>query len=84
IAGGRGGVWWRLSAFDSGAADAEAEGLVVGDDSAHRVKADPVPSFQGNVDGATAHVGELLADGWAVVVTASGPGLVDRARDVLA
>ncbi len=81
---GRGGVWWQLSAFDSGAADAEDEGLTVGDDSAHRIKAVAVPSFQGNVEGATAHVGALLDDGWSVVVTASGPGMVDRARDVLA
>nr|WP_194717098.1 transcription-repair coupling factor [Microbacterium sp. CFBP 13617] len=84
ISSGRGGVWWQLSAFDSGAADAEDEGLVVGEESAYRVKADPVPSYQGNVDGATSHVGLLLADGWSVVVTASGPGMVDRARDVLA
>jgi transcription-repair coupling factor (superfamily II helicase) len=80
------GVWWTLSAFDSGAADAASEGLVERgpDASAVRIPAGPVPSFQGNVDGATEHVGELLHDGWAVVVTASGAGLADRARDVLA
>ena len=53
-------------------------------DTAIRVPGSSVPSFQGNVDGATAHVGELLADGWRVVVAASGAGLVERARDVLA
>src|SRR5690606_27549465 len=68
----RGGAWWTLSAFDAG------------DESALRIEADAVPSLQGNVDGATAHVGELVAAGWSVVVAASGPGLADRARDVLA
>ncbi|PZU49717.1 MAG: transcription-repair coupling factor [Microbacterium sp.] len=80
--GERGGVWWSFSGFDSGEADAADEGL--GDSDVVRVAARPVPSFQGNVDGATAHVGELIADGWSVVVAASGAGLVDRARDVLA
>ena len=86
----RGGVWWTLSAFDSGAADAAAEGLIDDIDvaleasAAVRVPGSALPSFQGNVDGATAHVGQLLADGWRVVVAASGAGLVERARDVLA
>ncbi|WP_171013087.1 transcription-repair coupling factor [Microbacterium sp. 2FI] len=91
----RGGVWWTLSVFDSGEADAAAalagapgDGFDI--DAALeaaavvRVPGTGVPSFQGNVDGATAHVGELLAAGWRVVVTASGTGLVERARDVLA
>ena len=77
----RGGPWLTFSAFDSGEADAAAEGIV--DSDVVRIPARPVPSFQGNVDGATAHVGALLADGWQVVITASGTGLVDRARDVL-
>ncbi len=87
----RGDVWWRLSAFDSGEADAAAEGLLDDDidvaleaSATVRVPAEPVPSFQGNVEGATAHVGTLLSEGWRVVVAASGAGLVDRARDVLA
>ncbi len=81
----RGGVWWTLSAFDSGAADATEEGLVAAaGDTVVRVVGAPVPSFQGNVDGATAHVASLLADGWRVVVAASGTGLVERTRDVLA
>jgi transcription-repair coupling factor (superfamily II helicase) len=84
----RGGVWWTLSAFDSGAADiAEeiaAELEAAEPDDEFRIRATTVPSFQGNVDGATAHVGELIAAGWAVVVAASGAGLADRARDVLA
>ena len=83
----RGGVWWSFSGFDSGEADAAAEGLLDAASSGSdvvRVHAAPVPSFQGNVDGATAHVGDLVASGWRVVVAASGAGLVDRTRDVLA
>ncbi|MGU3646160.1 transcription-repair coupling factor [Microbacterium sp. C23T] len=87
----RRGVWWTLSAFDSGQADAVAEGLLDDDidvaleaAAAIRVPGSAVPSFQGNVEGATDHVGALLADGWRVVVAASGAGLVERARDVLA
>lgn len=78
-------AWWTLSSFDSGEADASAEGLLEASAGAGvRVPGSSVPSFQGNVDGATAHVGELLAGGWRVVVAASGAGLVERARDVLA
>lgn len=87
---GRDGVWWTLSGFDSGEADAAAEGLLSDDIDVAlqsqltvRVPGTSVPSFQGNVDGATAHVGELLAAGWRVIVAASGVGLVERARDVL-
>jgi transcription-repair coupling factor (superfamily II helicase) len=84
-AGDRGIAWWTLSAFDSGEADASAEGLLeTASGGAIRVPGTSVPSFQGNVEGATAHVGQLLADGWRVVVAASGTGLVERARDVLA
>ncbi|WP_434810379.1 transcription-repair coupling factor [Microbacterium sp. bgisy189] len=78
----RGGRWWSFSAFDSGAADAVAEGLS-DEDGTLRVPGTPVPSFQGSVDGAVGHVQALLADGWRVVVTATGSGLVDRAHDVL-
>ncbi|HIE61588.1 MAG TPA: transcription-repair coupling factor, partial [Microbacterium sp.] len=86
----RAGVWWTLSPFDSGAADAAAEGLLADDlddvlgEAPVRIPARSVPSFHGNVDGATAYVGERIAAGWSVVVTASGTGLVERARDVLA
>jgi transcription-repair coupling factor (superfamily II helicase) len=84
-AGDRGIAWWTLSAFDSGEADASADGLLdVAAGAAVRVPGSAVPSFQGNVDGATRHVGDLLADGWRVVVCATGTGLVERARDVLA
>ena len=78
-------TWWTISPFDSGAdeplsdADAAAEaGEYV------RVRADAVPSFAGSADGAVAHVKELTDDGWAVVVTAQGQGLVERAVQVLA
>ncbi|GAB2851556.1 transcription-repair coupling factor [Microbacterium insulae] len=85
----RGQVWWSLSAFDSGEADAAAEGLLDVDSAleasaAVRVPGTAVPSFHGNVEGATEHVGALLAEGWRVVVAAEGTGLVERARDVLA
>ncbi|OCG76598.1 transcription-repair coupling factor [Microbacterium sediminis] len=82
-----GGVWWTLSPFDSGAADmadefAEAE-LDVETDATVRVRGSVVPSFQGNVDGATEHIADRVRAGWAVVVVAEGAGLVERARDVL-
>ncbi|MEV8264105.1 transcription-repair coupling factor [Microbacterium sp. NPDC077057] len=68
----RGGVWWRLSPFGIGDATAESvEAVTV------------IPSFHGNVDGAIAFVDAKVADGWRVVVLATGHGLVDRARDVL-
>ncbi len=84
-----GGVWWTFSAFDAGTADAAAEGLLSPDDDdddaeATRIQGQAVPSFQGNIDGATVHIAELLRDGYRVVVAASGVGLADRARDVLA
>ncbi len=71
----RRGVWWTLSPFDPG--DAEDADDV-------RVPGSAVPSFQGNVEGATSYIGDLLGRGWAVVVVAAGTGLVERARDVLA
>ncbi len=80
----RGGVWWRVSGFDSGAADAAAEGLVDDDDSALRITGVAVPSFQGNVDGALSYVGERTRAGAAVVLVASGSGLIERASEVLA
>ncbi|MEP6482481.1 MAG: transcription-repair coupling factor, partial [Rhodoglobus sp.] len=49
-----------------------------------RIDGVAVPSFAGQPDGALGHVGELLRDGWTLVVTAAGSGMVDRAADVLA
>ncbi len=81
--------WWTLSAFDSGEAAATAEGLIDVDValealSVIRIPGTGVPSFQGNVDGACAHVAGLLQDGWRVVIATSGVGLAERAHDVLA
>ena len=75
---GRDGVWWRLSAFDAGAEDA------VFDQGTDGVSAAPIPSFHGDVDGAIEFTAGRVSDGWRVILVASGPGLVDRARDVLA
>lgn len=89
----RGGVWWTLSPFDSGAADTAAELDALADDgvtlaqdtgAAIRIRGSAVPSFQGSIDGAVDHVARRLAEGWRVVVAANGAGLVERARDVLA
>ncbi len=49
-----------------------------------RIDARAVPSFAGQPDGALAHVSELLKNGWTVAVAAHGPGLAERAADVLA
>ncbi|WP_197517557.1 transcription-repair coupling factor [Microbacterium karelineae] len=83
-----GGVWWTLSPFDSGLGAIEAELADAGEiipmgGAPTRVAGDAIPSFQGNVEGATEHVERLVRDGWAVVIAAAGSGLVDRARDVL-
>jgi transcription-repair coupling factor (superfamily II helicase) len=72
----RGGVWWRLSPFGAG--------LGEGDVEATNLDAQVIPSFHGNVDGAISFVEAKVSDGWRVVVIATGNGLVDRARDVLA
>nr|WP_165137735.1 transcription-repair coupling factor [Microbacterium amylolyticum] len=85
----RGGVWWTFSPFDSGLAAIEAE-LAEADgefaparEETARVDATAIPSFQGDVDGATRYVIGLLHQGWSVVLAAAGIGLVERARDVL-
>ncbi|MEZ5190226.1 MAG: transcription-repair coupling factor [Schumannella sp.] len=65
-------TWWTLSPFDAG------------DDDGIRIEASAVPSFAGQVEGALDHVQALARDGWRVTVTASGPGLVERATEVLA
>jgi len=65
-------AWWTLSPFDAN------------DDDVIRIDADPVPSFAGQPDGAVDHVAELLRQGWSVAIAAAGPGLVERAADVLA
>ncbi|MFV0374757.1 transcription-repair coupling factor [Microbacterium sp.] len=82
-AAARGGAWWTFSGFDSGAADAAAEGLLVDNDTV-RVTGVGVPAFGASADGATGHVGELVANGWRVVVATTGVGLAERATEVLA
>jgi transcription-repair coupling factor (superfamily II helicase) len=65
-------AWWTLSPFDAN------------DDDVIRLDADAVPSFAGQPDGAVDHVAALLREGWRVAIAAAGPGLVERAADVLA
>ena len=65
-------AWWTLSPFDAN------------DDDVIRIDADAVPSFAGQPDGAVDHVAQLLRQGWTVAIAAAGPGLVERAADVLA
>nr|WP_202107232.1 transcription-repair coupling factor [Agromyces seonyuensis] len=77
-------AWWTFSAFDSGEALGDPGAADVPDGDYVRVEARPMPSFQGNVEGAVAHLGERLGEGWSYVVAAAGTGLVERARDVLA
>ena len=72
--------WWTMSAFDSGAPEElEASGL----QPYVRINANPVPSFAGQAEGAVQHVKEMLRDGWTLAVVAEGPGLVERAAQVL-
>ncbi|WP_403020679.1 transcription-repair coupling factor [Salinibacterium sp. GXW1014] len=84
--------WWTLSAFDSGAASYAADGAEGADAISEmveaagdyvRIEADATPSFTGNADGAIAHVGDRLKEGWSVVITAQGHGLVERAAEAL-
>ncbi|AMM20221.1 transcription-repair coupling factor [Frondihabitans sp. PAMC 28766] len=81
-------TWWTFSGFDSGLAAVEAASMTDAEkvDAAGdyvRIDAETVPSFSGNAEGAVAHVADLARDGWSIVVTARGAGLVERARDVL-
>jgi transcription-repair coupling factor (superfamily II helicase) len=67
----RGGVWWRLSNFASDDEDAEHFGSA------------SIPSFHGNVDGASEFVRDRLGEGWRVVILATGQGLATRTVEVL-
>ncbi|MCS5722488.1 transcription-repair coupling factor [Herbiconiux sp. CPCC 203407] len=79
-------AWWTFSEFQQGPAEEDVlpEHRELEEHLTIRVRADAVPSFSGNADGALAHVAERLADGWTVAVVAKGQGLVERAADVLA
>ena len=68
-------TWWTFSPFGLGAADL--------DDDLVRVEADAAPTFAGKYGGAVDHVAERLAAGWSIVITAQGPGLIERAAQVL-
>jgi transcription-repair coupling factor (superfamily II helicase) len=78
--------WWTLSEFQQGPDDEEVlpEHRELEEHLTISVRADAVPSFHGNADGAIAHVGSRLQQGWTVAVVAKGQGLVERAADVLA
>ncbi|WP_282828068.1 transcription-repair coupling factor [Gulosibacter sediminis] len=65
-------TWWTLSPFGN-----EDDGNVV-------VPSESVPNFAGNAEGAIEHTIALLRDGWRVIMAANGPGLVERAQQVLA
>jgi transcription-repair coupling factor (superfamily II helicase) len=92
-------AWWTFSSFDSGAAADNPVGRVASAserietsptselrDGEHyiRIEASTVPSFQGQANGAIDYVGDLLKNGWSVVVVAQGTGLVERAAEALA
>ena len=62
--------WWTYSTLQA-------------DDTVTGVDAQPVPSFTGRADGAVDHLRERARDGWRIVVTAAGHGLVERAAQVL-
>ena len=65
------GPWWTMSALQR-------------DESVSAIEAIAIPSFAGRADGAAGHLGERTREGWRVVVTAAGHGLVERAASVLA
>ncbi|KAB1650522.1 transcription-repair coupling factor [Pseudoclavibacter endophyticus] len=90
--------WWTLSPFQTlelddpdapggGADDAPREeagprGAEAGRGSL-RVAGKAVPSFAGNSEGASRHVATLAREGWRVVVTSAGKGMLERAAQVL-
>lgn len=95
-AASHGRPWWTVSGFVqdeeaselAGGAEAREEQGPIGatTDSVH-VAGGPFPRPAAGADAtgsAIRVIGERLRDGWHAVVTAQGPGLVERARDVLA
>ncbi|MDP1788779.1 MAG: CarD family transcriptional regulator, partial [Rhodoglobus sp.] len=85
--------WWTFSGFDSGALELggsrersrdEVSTSPTADTDYVRIDGTPVPNFAGQAEGAVEHVAARLRDGWTVAVVAEGPGLVERAADVLA
>lgn len=87
--------WWTVSSFvqdagemDSAAADSADDDVVhFADPTVIAVQGGPLPAPAAHADATGAMIrllSERLAAGWHAVVTAQGPGLVERARDVLA
>ncbi|RRJ86398.1 transcription-repair coupling factor [Gulosibacter macacae] len=64
--------WWTFSPF--GGDEGETQ----------RVAGEAVPSFAGNSEAAIDHVLERMRSGWVVIMAANGPGLIERAVQVLA
>ncbi|MFZ4893996.1 transcription-repair coupling factor [Plantibacter sp. Mn2098] len=75
--------WWTFSGFRSGPDEPLPEELELDELLTVNVGGTAVPSFNGNVEGAIEHVATRVREGWTVVVTARGIGLVERAADVL-
>jgi len=82
--------WQTVTGFVSDLDDAEPAADAIGGfnpDLQLVVHGGPLPRSAPGSDAGTAAIGYLrqkLADGWRVIVTAQGAGLVERARDVLA
>lgn len=64
--------WWTMSPLHQ---DDE--------DLSYEVPGAAVPSFAGNAQGALEHVGQKLRDGWSIVITSAGTGLLERAQHLL-
>ena len=79
-------TWWTISPFAQSLelTDAAPEERTVEEHLSVRIGSEIVPSFSGNAEGAVEHVAARARDGWRVVVTSQGPGLVERAAQVLA
>lgn len=88
--------WWTVSSFVQGPEDpgagvlnggaAEVGSVDGADPSVIAVHGAPFPRAAGSADPTGAAIrlfAERLRDGWTVVVTAQGVGLVERARDML-
>src|SRR5206468_2533810 len=74
--------WWTMSGFQVD--EVLPEEREIEEHLQLRIRAEAVPSFQGNVSGAVEHVRARLKDGWHVAIVAEGNGMVERAADVLA
>ena len=73
----RDAVWWTTSSF---VAETDAEPDAYGDCV---IGATRLPNLSTGADDALRYVADRVAQGWRVIVTAEGSGLVERARDLL-